>query len=148
MVYRKNRTNADIDLVSPCQIYPKLLSNLTQEAHPSYTTKLPSYFHPEPVPLATLPLQNNSQLMPPQFFLVHIWIIRNHSIRTLHIRIVVQPPVRAPNLPRRMENPCPHIIHHHTRPNRHAYSINGLNNPINNVGRRLEEVWVEQIEQV
>ena len=144
MVYRKSQTKTEVDFVSTCQIFPKLLSNYTQEAnHPT----LPNSRR-VPIPLATLPLQNNSQLMPPQSLVVHIWIIRNHPIRTLHIRIIIQPPVRPPNLPRRMENPCPHIVHHHARPNRHAYSINGLDNPINNVRRRLEKIRVQQIEQV
>lgn len=50
-----------------------------------------------------LSLKYNPQLRPSEPLLRQIRVIRHHRIGTLHIRIIIQPPIRGPDLPGRMK---------------------------------------------
>jgi hypothetical protein len=82
-------------------LHPKILNTAMR-------SKSINMSHTHSIPLA---LHNNIQLMPDQSLLIQVRIVGHQSIRTLHIRIIIQPPVRCPDLPRRVEQPRPYVVH-------------------------------------
>src|SRR4051794_18198495 len=95
-----------------------------------------------------LPLDEDVQLMPPHLGLVESRESRYHRIGVLDVRIVVNAPVGLTNFASGMEQTCPDVVHDERGTNGVTNTLNGLYDPINNVGTRLEKVWPQEVEQV
>ena len=99
--------------------------------------------------MADVPLlQDNGQLWPVGLVLIEVGIVRHHGISSLDIGVVVEPPVGDAHLARRMEQACPHVVHHHAGADGHADGFNRLDDAVDDVGTGLKEIGVEEDEQM
>src|SRR6266566_1017272 len=98
--------------------------------------------------LPSITSKHNSELSPVQVLLLEVRIIGHHGVRLLDVAIIMQLPVADPHLPRRMEQSSPDVVEHNPRADSHADGLDGLDDAVDDVRARLEEVRVQQVEQV
>lgn len=93
-------------------------------------------------------LQDYTQLAPINTLLRQVGVIRHHRVRLHHVRIIIHPPKRLPDLAGRVEQPRPHIIHHQSGSNCHANRLNRLNYAIDHVRGLLVGVGQNKVKAV
>src|SRR5271155_948192 len=77
-----------------------------------------------------------------------VGVVRHHGIRTLHVRIIIEPPEGNPDLPRRVKQASPNIVHHNSCTHGHADSFYRFYYSVDDVGAGLEQIWEKKVQQV
>ena len=93
-------------------------------------------------------LKYNHQIIPLQFLLIKIRIKRNEAVRTLHVCIIVQSPVRCPNLPGRVEQSLKYITQQDPWPKGDPHRIDSVHNRPDHMRRSLKAIRPNEIHQM